>query len=79
MDFEHLKDTETTYRDHFCHSLSVSGTLFTASIKNLVHAIYPDAFETSASDAVKELYEFLFPRQLEMKETEKLCNNNELP
>ena len=44
-----------TYLEHMMFSLSLAVKFGSACILAIVHALYPDAFVTSSSDAVKEI------------------------
>uniref|UniRef100_A0AAT9JA79 ORF9 n=1 Tax=Nitrosopumilaceae spindle-shaped virus TaxID=3065433 RepID=A0AAT9JA79_9VIRU len=44
---KHLKDTNMSYPQHFKRAMSMSLALF-------VHAFYPNAFPTYASDKMRE-------------------------
>jgi len=79
MEFNHLIESDMTYSEHFKRSMYISGTLLSAAMKNVVHAIYPDTFTTSASEAVEELYKFLFPKEVEMTNADVRTTTEELP
>jgi hypothetical protein len=52
-----------TYSEHFQRSLGISLRMLQGGLASLVHAVIPDLFTTSASDAVKELHGELFPAE----------------
>ena len=51
----HLDDVGMTYFEHFSLSVGFGLILLEAGAKALVHAIYPEIFVTSTSDAVSKL------------------------
>ena len=52
--FSHPANVCMTYLEHFRVSITLSILFFTASIKALIHAIYPDSFITSSTDTVEK-------------------------
>lgn len=53
--FNHLKETNLTYIEHFKGALYVL-TIFTEGfIKVCIHAIYPDVFTTTLRDTHKKI------------------------
>ena len=48
----HLETVNLSYTDHFIRSAQLSGLLFVASFKALVHAFCPQLFQTSTTDAI---------------------------
>ena len=55
MIFHHPKKVCMTYFSHMKFSLSLSNDFLKASTKAFVHAIYPDAYITSSTDAIKNI------------------------
>lgn len=53
--FEHPKTVCMSYIAHCCFALRLSGYLFYAGTCSLIHAFYPDAFQTTTSDIIKFL------------------------
>ena len=53
--FHHPSEVGMTYFEHMMFSLSLAGKFGSACILAIAHALYPDAFVTSSSDAVKEI------------------------
>ena len=53
--FYHPNEVGMTYLEHMMFSLSLAVKFGSACILAIVHALYPDAFVTSSSDAVKEI------------------------
>ena len=53
--FHHPSEVGMTYFKHMMFSLSLAGKFGSACILAIAHALYPDAFVTSSSDAVKEI------------------------
>ena len=61
--WRHLRENRMTYGEHFWRSLGISLRMLQGGLASLVHAVIPDLFTTSASDAVKELHNELFRGQ----------------
>lgn len=57
--FQHPKQVCMTYFQHARLSLNFSYIFFKASVKALIHAIYPDIYITSTSDTIKEITKIL--------------------
>ena len=57
--FQHLKDVNMSYCDHFSRSCEFSIKFFVASIKACLHSFYPDYFITSTTDTIQELSKVL--------------------
>jgi len=53
--FHHPNEVGMTYFEHMLFSLSLAGKFGSACILAIAHGLYPDAFVTSSSDAVKEI------------------------
>tara|TARA_Y100001958_G_C21243891_1_gene572875 strand:+ start:2922 stop:3125 length:204 start_codon:yes stop_codon:yes gene_type:complete len=53
--FHHPKEVGMTYFEHMLFSLSLAGKFGYACILAIIHALYPDAFVTSSTDAVNEI------------------------
>jgi hypothetical protein len=88
MSFQHLKDRDVDYWEHFQQAMRISGSLISAGFKCAVHAVWPDVWETSASDTVRELSahfkaeegkvaEKLLAERFSEKDT--LCGDDQLP
>ncbi len=58
--FSHLLENKMSYCEHFSRAMHISFTMALASMKNCIHAFYPDVFTTSASDTVKYLNDTIF-------------------
>jgi hypothetical protein len=43
------------YFEHMKHSLSLSKLYFEGSVKAIVHAVYPNVYETSSTDIHKKI------------------------
>lgn len=54
---EHLVQVKQTYKEHFCHSMVFAFESMKASVCFFIHAIYPDVFQRSGSEIVKNLAE----------------------
>lgn len=52
---KHPNDNNMSYFKHMFHSLHFAVMLFVASIKAVIHAIFPFFFETSTTDVVKKI------------------------
>tara|TARA_Y100000389_G_C17016106_1_gene296542 strand:- start:46 stop:231 length:186 start_codon:yes stop_codon:yes gene_type:complete len=52
--FGHLNKVNMSYFEHMKHSVELSKLYFGGSVKALVHAVYPDLFETSSTDIQKK-------------------------
>ncbi|MCY4334980.1 MAG: DUF6356 family protein [Litoreibacter sp.] len=59
---DHPASVGETYFGHMRFALRFSGKLFVAACAALVHAIIPPLCETTASRAVKELYQMCHHR-----------------
>ena len=57
--FKHLEEKKITYTSHAWGALKISGKMMLTSVKVLIHALYPDKFETSAEDFSNELTQTL--------------------
>ena len=53
--FHHPKEVGMTYFEHMLFSLYLAGKFGYACILAIIHALYPDAFVTSSTDAVNEI------------------------
>lgn len=51
----HPQNNNMTYIHHFVFTLNLSIYFLGLSIKNLIHAINPNWFQTAAKDSIKEL------------------------
>ena len=51
--FKHPSAVCMTYTSHGMFALHMSFTLFSASIKSLIHAFLPDCYTTATTDCVK--------------------------
>mgnify|MGYP000933097370 CR=1 FL=1 len=51
----HLHEVNMNYFQHAAHSFSYSKTYFIASIKALIHGLYPSIFMTTSTDLEKKL------------------------
>jgi len=60
MQFQHLQKQNLTYLQHLRQAWSISCHLAKASLQCFVHGVYPDLWETAASDTVKRLHTDLF-------------------
>jgi len=56
---DHLSSVNENYFEHMLVALKVSFKMFYGSLLALIHALIPGAFQTSASNKIKELYEFI--------------------
>lgn len=55
MHFNHLKKTNESYFQHFKNSIYISFCLFKASGYALIHAFYPDWFQSDASSICRNI------------------------
>ena len=55
MGFNHLKQTNETYFQHFKESINISYKLLKASSFAFIHAFYPDIYQTSASNICRDI------------------------
>lgn len=53
--FNHLNKVNMSYFEHMKHSLSLSKMYFEGGVKAIVHAVYPNVYETSITDIQKEI------------------------
>ena len=57
--FTHPKEVCMTYWEHFCLSMNFAKIFGIASAKAVMHAIYPDIYITSTTDATTEVQKIL--------------------
>tara|TARA_B100001057_G_C22604521_1_gene854123 strand:- start:511 stop:738 length:228 start_codon:yes stop_codon:yes gene_type:complete len=68
IEFEHLKNENITYFQHFVRASYLTLILTVGSLQSLVHALYPDYFVNSATELNKKLTEILDSQKREAKE-----------
>ena len=51
----HLKEVDETYWQHLKCAILFSGTMFRLSIVCAIHAVFPEVFQTIASDRLTKL------------------------
>jgi len=56
---EHLKEVDETYFEHLTHASSFGGAMVVGGIACFLHALFPFAFVTTGSDAIKSLHDRL--------------------
>jgi len=56
---QHLKSVNENYLEHMLVALKVSYNMLYGSLLALIHGLIPGLFQTSASNKIKELYEFI--------------------
>ena len=56
---DHLSSVNENYFEHMLVALKVSFKMFYGSLLALIHSLIPGVFQTSASNKIKELYEFI--------------------
>ena len=56
---QHLRSVNENYFEHMLIALKVSSSMFYGSLLAIIHALIPGLFQTSASNKIKELYEFI--------------------
>ena len=56
---QHLKSVNENYLKHMLVALKVSYNMLYGSLLALIHGLIPGLFQTSASNKIKELYEFI--------------------
>ena len=56
---KHPEDVNMTYTEHFKHSMYFSFLFMDSSIKAFIHAIFPEFFKTSTTDANKKIAKLL--------------------
>jgi hypothetical protein len=56
---DHLSSVNENYFEHMLVALKVSFKMFYGSLLALIHGLIPGVFQTSASNKIKELYEFI--------------------
>ena len=57
--FTHLNKVNMSYFEHMKHSLSLSKLYFEGGAKAIIHAVYPNIYETSSTDIQKKIYQRL--------------------
>ena len=57
--FNHPKNVCMSYCEHFLLSMSFAKIFAIASMKAFLHAIYPDIYITSTSDAINDIQKIL--------------------
>lgn len=55
--FRHLRDANVSYCSHFCHAWDMISRMMWATGKLICHSVWPDWFETSATDDMKQILE----------------------
>ena len=68
IEFEHLKNENITYFQHFVRASYLTLILTLGSLQSLVHTIYPDYFVNSTTELNKKLTEMLHSPKKETKE-----------
>ena len=56
---QHLKSVNENYLEHMNVAFKVSYNMLYGSLLALIHGLIPGLFQTSASNKIKELYEFI--------------------
>ena len=56
---KHLKSVNESYLEHMLIAFKVSYNMLYGSLLALIHGLIPGLFQTSASNKIKELYEFI--------------------
>lgn len=59
MFLKHPREKNVSYIKHLCVSMSLSVYFLTASIQAFIHALVPCYFETSSSDFIKILEDYM--------------------
>lgn len=65
---KHPNENGLTYLQHFCISFIIAKTFIIASIFALIHAVFPFIFETSSTDTLKYLNDFISKNNKKSKE-----------
>jgi hypothetical protein len=55
----HLDSVNENYLEHMLIAFKVSYNMFHGILLALIHGLIPGLFQTSASNKIKELYEFI--------------------
>ena len=56
---QRLKSVNENYLEHMLIAFKVSYNMLYGSLLALIHGLIPGLFQTSASNKIKELYEFI--------------------
>ena len=56
---QHLKSVNENYLEHMNVAFKVSYNMLYGGLLALIHGLIPGLFQTSASNKIKELYEFI--------------------
>ena len=56
---QHLKSVNEKYLEHMLVAFKVSYIMLYGSLLALIHGLIPGLFQTSASNKIKEIYEFI--------------------
>ena len=56
---QHLKSVNENYLEHMLIAFKVSYNMLYGGLLALIHGLIPGLFQTSASNKIKELYEFI--------------------
>jgi hypothetical protein len=56
MNFNHLKEVDETYTEHFRFSFSMACRMLWGGICILTHSIFPFACVTNGGDAIRKCY-----------------------
>ena len=65
---KHPNENGLTYLQHFCVSFIIGKTFIIASIFAFIHAVFPFMFETSSTDTLKYLNDFIEKNNKKSKE-----------
>jgi hypothetical protein len=57
--FQHLKDKNINYLNHLTQALLISGKMLYGAIACFIHAVYPDVFQTAASDIARDIIDIV--------------------
>ena len=66
--FKHPNENGLTYLQHFFVSFVLAKTFMIASIFALIHAVFPFMYETSSTDTLKYLNDFIEKHRKKSKE-----------
>jgi hypothetical protein len=68
---DHPASVGETYLEHARHAAFFAATLFRASLAAGIHAVFPEAFESTASRSVAELHRRMVVNRSRLRSTER--------
>jgi len=73
---EHLQQVDEGYFEHMAHASSFGVAMVVGGIACLLHAVFPFAFITTGSDAIKSLHDRMVVNRLKSSAPANADNNS---